>query len=157
MVHFASVAYQRSIFIEVLLLLALCIYRGNSISCFRCDSLETQKSDCPGWNRPVVHSVTHLGDKNGFYTHCLDVRLADNTIIHQDVIPFRPTCRPDFMKIWKSSLESQFKTNITITCCGYNGCNGHEMIISSAKTKGTNFTEMVLFLFWIIYFTSHCK
>merc|ERR1711944_43289 len=96
----------------------------HQISCYVCDSLENRKSDCPGWDRDPIHSVTNLSDKNGFYTHCLDVRMADNTVLHQNVVPHRPTCGSDFLKIWKSSLETQFKTNITITCCNSNACNG---------------------------------
>ena len=143
--------YLRRIFFTSILLLGLLVRRVHTISCFQCDSLEKEKSDCPGFDRLPVHSVTHLGDKNGFYTHCLDVRLADDTIIHQDVIPFRPTCKKDFIKIWKASLESQFKTNVTITCCGSNSCNGPGMI-TDAKSHCTTVKESLinLCLLWTI-------
>ena len=121
--------------LQIFLMMGLYFPRAHSISCFKCDLIERGNSDCPGWDRLPVNSITNLGDRNGFYTHCLDVRLADGTVIHQNVIPSRPTCRPDFLKMWKSSLESQFKTNVTITCCGFNECNGPRDIRPVSKTN----------------------
>ena len=126
------------------------IKRVSTISCFVCDALEKQISDCPGWDRLPVHSITNLGDKNGFYTHCLDVRLADNTVLHQNIIPFSPTCRSDFITIWKESLEKQYKTNITITCCDYNGCNGPIMSHSTASEAKKDHFSMPLLIFGLL-------
>ena len=95
-----------------------------SISCYKCDALDKEPSDCPGWNRSAVHSVRDLGDKNGFYSQCIDIRLPDNTILRQDLMPSHPTCKQSFIKTWKNQLEKQFKTDVTITCCGENMCNG---------------------------------
>ena len=123
------------------------IKQVTSISCFVCDALEKQISDCPGWDRLPVHSITNLGDRNGFYTHCLDIRLADNTILHQNIIPYLPTCRPDFLMIWKASLEKQYRINITITCCDYNVCNGPIMINSEASIRRKFDDQLQYFLF----------
>ena len=153
------VTFVRYFAITVVLILAFPLRKVHSISCFRCDSLEKKTGDCPGWNRVPVNSVTNLGDMNGFYTHCLDVRIAsDNTVIHQNVIPHRPTCRSDFIKIWKSSLESQLKTNITITCCGTNACNGPGLIKSSAVKKIYNYKVphvllLCMCILWLIGFS----
>ena len=124
--------------VVILLLLGSYFFKEvTPISCFICDALEKQISDCPGWDRLPVHSITNLGDKNGFYTHCLDVRLADNTVLHQNIIPYLPTCRSDFLLIWKNSLEKQYKTNVTINCCDYNMCNGPTMSNSATSKKQT--------------------
>ena len=127
----------RCVLISMYLLMVFKVHTVHLISCFECDSLEKQENDCPGWDRLPVNSVKNLSDRNGFYTHCLDVRLADNTVLHQNMVPHRPTCRPDFIKVWKSSLESQFKTNVSITCCNSNACNGPQMV-TSVSGKFTN-------------------
>ena len=119
----SSNIFEHNDLIITFLLLVINFFKEvTPISCFVCDALEKQISDCPGWDRLPVHSIKNLGDKNGFYTHCLDVRLADNTVLHQNIIPYLPTCRSDFLMIWKTSLEKQFKTNVTITCCNHNMC-----------------------------------
>ena len=130
------------------------IKRVSTISCFVCDALEKQISDCPGWDRLPVHSITNLGDKNGFYTHCLDVRLEDNTVLHQNIIPYSPTCRSDFIMIWKESLEKQYKTNITITCCDYNGCNGPIMRRSIASKSKNCHVSKILLTFSVLWMWS---
>ena len=138
---------KKHLYIIAIILIFNLIKRVSTISCFVCDALEKQISDCPGWDRLPVHSITNLGDKNGFYTHCLDVRLEDNTVLHQNIIPYSPTCRSDFIMIWKESLEKQYKTNITITCCDYNGCNGPIMRRSVASNAKKSHVSMALLIF----------
>ena len=149
--------FFRSVLFSMYLLMTFMFHTAYSISCFQCDSLEKQHNDCPGWGRPPVHSVTDLSDRNGFYTHCLDVRLEDNTVLHQTVVPHRPTCRSDFIRIWKASLEKQFKTNITITCCNSNACNGPNMITSGSQKIDNDYISLVVILLsfwnWTLYHT----
>lgn len=144
-----QVPYGNPLHVLFVLLFLNFFKQVTSISCFVCDALEKQISDCPGWDRLPVHSITTLRDRNGFYTHCLDVRLADNTILYQNIIPYSPTCRPDFLKIWKASLEKQYRTNITITCCDYNDCNGPIMQTSAASKKVLLNVPLQRFLFFL--------
>ena len=95
-----------------------------SISCYRCDALDSKKSDCPGWVRRPINSVLDLHDRGGLYTHCIDVRLSNGTVIHQDVVPTFPTCKASFIQSWHDALVKTYDTEVSIICCEWNRCNG---------------------------------
>ena len=113
--------------IGILLVCSICfIPYVNSISCYRCDALDRKVSDCPGWMRRPIDSVLNLHDKGGLYTHCVDVRLANGTVLHQDVVPTLPTCKPKFIQTWHDILVKRYDMEVSIICCKWNKCNGHE-------------------------------
>ena len=96
----------------------------NSISCYRCDALDSKVSDCPGWMRRPINSVLDLHDRGGLYTHCVDVRLANGTVLHQDVVPTLPTCKARFIQTWHNVLVKRYEMEVSIICCKWNKCNG---------------------------------
>ena len=96
----------------------------DSISCYRCDALDSKVSDCPGWVRRPINSVLDLRDRGGLYTHCVDVRLANGTVLHQDVVPTLPTCKASFIQTWHDSLVKRYQMEVSIICCEWNRCNG---------------------------------
>ena len=96
----------------------------DSISCYRCDALDSPKSNCPGWTRRAVNSVMDLGDRGGLYTHCVDVRLANGTVLHQDLVPALPSCKSSFISTWRASLQKTYQQHISIMCCDWSRCNG---------------------------------
>ena len=61
----------------------------SGLLCYRCDGLNQAVSDCPGWHRRPVDSLRDLGDRGGLYTHCVDIRLANGTVLYQDMHPAR--------------------------------------------------------------------
>ena len=96
----------------------------DSISCYRCDALDSKVSDCPGWMRRPINSVLDLHDRGGLYTHCVDVRLANGTVLHQDVVPTFPTCKASFIQTWHDTLVKTYDMEVSIICCEWNKCNG---------------------------------
>ena len=96
----------------------------DSISCYRCDALDQKKTDCPGWMRRPINSVLDLHDRGGLYTHCIDVRLANGTVLHQDVVPTLPFCKASFIQTWHDSLVKRYEMEVSIICCEWNRCNG---------------------------------
>ena len=96
----------------------------DSISCYRCDALDRKVSDCPGWMRRPINSVLDLHDRGGLYTHCVDVRLANGTVLHQDVVPTLPTCKASFIQTWHDTLVKRYDMEVSIICCEWNKCNG---------------------------------
>ena len=96
----------------------------DSISCYRCDALDSKKSDCPGWVRRPINSVLDLHDRGGLYTHCIDVRLSNGTVLHQDVVPTFPTCKASFIQTWHDTLVKRYDMEVSIICCEWNKCNG---------------------------------
>jgi hypothetical protein len=96
----------------------------DSISCYRCDALDSKTSDCPGWMRRPINSVLDLHDRGGLYTHCVDVRLANGTVLHQDVVPTLPTCKASFIQTWHDTLVKTYDMEVSIICCEWNKCNG---------------------------------
>ena len=96
----------------------------DSISCYRCDALDSKVSDCPGWMRRPINSVLDLHDRGGLYTHCVDVRLANGTVLHQDVVPTLPTCKASFIQTWHDTLVKRYDMEVSIICCEWNKCNG---------------------------------
>ena len=67
----------------LIFVLTLIVERGQALLCYRCDALHQPKSDCPGWHRRPIDSLRDLGDRGGLYTHCVDIRLANGTVLYQ--------------------------------------------------------------------------
>ena len=58
--------------------------RAAAIICYQCDATQTLHGNCPGWYRRPVDTFKDLHDKGGLYSHCVEIRLANGTIIHQE-------------------------------------------------------------------------
>ncbi len=113
-----------------------------AILCYKCDALNSQKSNCPGWHRRPVDSLRDLGDRGGLYSHCVDVRLANGTVLYQDVHPLYPTCVGDFLTIWREKLVKTYKQDVSVICCEWNRCNG-----PNATASGGPECHFILHLF----------
>ena len=99
-------------------------HKTQSLLCYRCDALNQANSDCPGWHRRPVDSLRDLGDRGGLYTHCVDIRLANGTVLYQDMHPARPTCVGNFLSVWREQLVKDYKMDVSVICCEWNRCNG---------------------------------
>lgn len=121
----SSLLYSVTSFKIVILLVFIVdfIPRVDSIMCYKCDALD-QPSDCPGFRRKPVDTFMDLNDRGGLYTHCVEIRLGNGTILHQGPYPEKPLCRHDFKSIWKQTLANRFKQRVYVRCCDYNMCNG---------------------------------
>ncbi len=95
-----------------------------AILCYKCDALVSQKSNCPSWQRRPVDSLSDISDRGDLYSHCVDVRLANGTVLYQDVHPFYPTCLSDFLALWREKLMEQYKQDVNVSCCEWDLCNG---------------------------------
>merc|ERR1719361_3343255 len=49
--------------------------------------------------RRPINSVLDLHDRGGLYTHCVDVRLANGTVLHQDVYQHCQPVKPASYKL----------------------------------------------------------
>ena len=47
---------------------------------------------CPGWHRRPVDTYLDLKDRGGLFTHCLEIKLANGTVLRQDAVPEKPSC-----------------------------------------------------------------
>ena len=68
----------------MLLLVDLLPSKVGAIICYQCDATSTLHGNCPGWYRRPVDTFKDLHDKGGLYSHCVEIRLANGTIIHQE-------------------------------------------------------------------------
>lgn len=126
------------------LLLPLFMFRpASGIVCYQCDALSQPKSDCPGWNRRPVDTFRDLHDKGGLYTHCVDIRLANGTILHQGPYPESPTCARDFRLVWRTTLEKRYRQRIRLRCCETNMCN-----VASALPRTSPLLVFIALVFW---------
>ena len=105
-----------------------------ALQCYRCDALNQPVSDCPGWIRRPVDSLRDLNDRGGLYTHCVDIRLANGTVLYQDLHPERPTCMGNFLSIWRDKLVKDFKQDVSVICCEWNRCNGPNAMASKPES-----------------------
>ena len=72
---------------------------ADSIICYKCDAIESPQNDCPGWHRAPVDTFIDRQDRGGLFTHCVEIRLINGTVIHQDAYPNQPTCGNIFMQV----------------------------------------------------------
>lgn len=108
----------------IFLILAFLTQKGIALLCYRCDALNNPTSNCPGWHRRPIDSLRDLGDRGGLYTHCVDIRLANGTVLYQDLSPERPTCVGNFLAVWREKLVKEYKMEVSVICCEWNRCNG---------------------------------
>ena len=90
--------------ISLILLLVGLLKSCTALLCYRCDGLNQATSDCPGWHRRPVDSLRDLQDRGGLYTHCIDIRLANGTVIYQ-------VCKEDIwlaMEPFTGYFQTQF-------------------------------------------------
>ena len=120
---FGSTANVFQFVLVSLLVLSLNVYPADTIMCYKCDALD-QPSDCPGFHRKPLDTFMDLNDKGGLYTHCVEIRLGNGTILHQGPYPEKPLCQHDFKLIWKQTLANRYKQRVYVRCCDYNMCNG---------------------------------
>lgn len=130
-----TITSMLTIIVTMLVCCGCFITHVNSISCYRCDALEKERSDCPGWHRRAINSVMDLGDRGGLYTHCLDIRLANGTVLHQDVVPAQPACKSSFIQTWKLTLQRTYQQHVSIICCDWSRCNGEN---ANAAPRGSS-------------------
>ena len=64
--------------------------------CYKCNEIDKPYVPCPGWHRRPVDTYLDLKDRGGLYTHCLEIRLANGTVIRQDAVPEKPSCESRF-------------------------------------------------------------
>ena len=88
-------AWSLSVFLAFMM--ALLPKWSSALQCYRCDGLNQPISDCPGWIRRPIDSLRDLNDRGGLFTHCVDIRLANGTVLYQDLHPERPTCMGNFL------------------------------------------------------------
>jgi len=62
------------------------------------------RSDCPGWRRRPIDTFRDLGDLGGLYTHCVDVRLENGTVLYQNTQSMHPICVDSFLQMWRQTL-----------------------------------------------------
>lgn len=123
-----------------LILLVLGLLKScNALLCYRCNALNNPTSNCPGWHRRPVDSLRDLQDRGGLYTHCIDIRLANGTVIYQDMTPAMPTCEGNFLSIWKEKLVREYKMDVSTICCEWNRCNGPNAGTSGRKGPEIHF------------------
>lgn len=66
------------------LLLLLDQPRGaDSIVCYKCNAIDVARSDCPGNYRRPVDTFHDLHDRGGLYTHCMEIKLRNGTVLKQ--------------------------------------------------------------------------
>ena len=73
----------RLLLAAVAVLTSFLIVPSDSIRCFKCDALSQPVSDCPGWHRPPIDTFHDRKDRGGLFTHCLEIKLGNGTIVHQ--------------------------------------------------------------------------
>ena len=58
--------------------------------------------------RPPIDSVKTKLDVVGLFNHCVTVKLADGSIIEQNIYPGSTHCQEIFLQSWKMLLNSQW-------------------------------------------------
>ena len=108
----------------IFIILAFLTQKSIALLCYRCDALNNPTSNCPGWHRRPIDSLRDLGDRGGLYTHCVDIRLANGTVLYQDLSPESPACVGNFLAVWREKLVKEYKMDVSVICCEWNRCNG---------------------------------
>ena len=127
-----------------LLLLSSLFSASLAIICFECDAIESPRNNCPGWHRAPIDTFIDRHDKGGLFTHCVEIRLANGTVIHQGAYPESPSCGSTFKQVWRQTLEGQFKQRVRIRCCDHNMCNGPNGRAGGERTPNVALFALVL-------------
>lgn len=135
-IEFPSISDDYGTRMKNLIFLVSCLLlwrHCHGLLCYRCDGLNKPVSDCPGWHRRPVDSLRDLGDRGGLYTHCVDIRLANGTVLYQDMHPAMPTCVGNFLSVWREQLVKDYKMDVSVICCEWNRCNGPNAMAAAVK------------------------
>jgi hypothetical protein len=93
------------------------------------------------------------------YTHCVDVRLANGTVLHQDVVPTLPFCKASFIQTWHDNMVKRYEMEVSIICCEWNRCNGpNARAAFGTKYGGSNSTlvwSLPILLITVISWWTH--
>ena len=106
--------------ILVVILVVLQISKLEALQCYHCDT--ASNITCPGWQRPPIDTVSLTWSVDPPLYHCVTVKLADGTIIKQNIYPSNH-CQEIFIKQWKMLLHSQWNQEVLIDCCAGDLCN----------------------------------
>ena len=70
----------------------------------------------PQFSRPPIDSLETKLDIVGLFNHCVTVKLADGSIIEQNIYPGSTHCQEIFLQSWKLLLNSQWNQVSEINC-----------------------------------------
>ena len=125
---------MKPISIRIVLLIVSLFKSCNTLLCYRCDDVNkpnSLRSSCPGWYRRPVDSLRDFGDHDGLYTHCIDIRLANGTVIYQEISPDMPTCEGTLISVLKEKLMQEYDMEVNVICCEWDRCNGPKGVYTS--------------------------
>ncbi len=124
----------------------------SAIVCYHCDSINKSPGDCPGWHRRPIDTFHDLKDRGGLFSHCVEIKLANGTVLHQGAYPGYPTCGREFLRTWRQSLEKRYRYRILVRCCEGNLCN------ESTRPKSFGLLPIVIIaLFSVFSLKSPCR
>ena len=69
---------------------------------------------CPGWHRRPVDTYLDLKDRGGLFTHCLEIKLANGTVLRQDAVPEKPSCESRFRRVWQQTLGMDYRMRVSV-------------------------------------------
>ena len=84
--------------------------------CYKCNEIDKPYVPCPGWHRRPVDTYLDLKDRGGLYTHCLEIKLANGTVIRQDAVPEKPSCESRFRRVWQQTLGMDYRMRVSVRC-----------------------------------------
>ena len=84
--------------------------------CYKCNEIDKPYVPCPGWHRRPVDTYLDLKDRGGLFTHCLEIRLANGTVIRQDAVPEKPSCESRFRRVWQQTLGMDYRMRVSVRC-----------------------------------------
>ncbi len=110
----------------VFLVTLMSISTSLALECLNCDTIKADWSPrgCFEENVGIVDTIRDLGDLSGMFNRCVDIKMANGSVLQLGVYPGYPTCGKKFLETWKKSLERRFETEISVTCCDFDLCNG---------------------------------
>ena len=82
--------------------------------CYKCNEIDKPYVPCPGWHRRPVDTYLDLKDRGGLYTHCLEIKLANGTVIRQDAVPEKPSCESRFRRVWQQTLGMDYRMRVSV-------------------------------------------
>lgn len=123
-----------------------------SLKCYHCDV--ASNITCPGYDRPPIDSLETKLDIVGLFNHCVTVKLADGSIIEQNIYPGSTHCQEIFLQSWKLLLNSQWNQEVFIECCTEDLCNapaGHTHAWSLAPSNHQSFGVSLFISLGLMY------
>ncbi|CAB4060909.1 unnamed protein product [Lepeophtheirus salmonis] len=133
------------------LLLSMIPSETQGIKCYRCDAIESPRNSCPGTLRRPVDTVRDLRDRGGLYTHCIEIKLRNGTIVHQAPVPASPTCGKFFLHTWEMTLSEKYHTRVRARCCSRDLCNGLTGRAGETHNQSSVFALSLLISYLTVY------